>query len=190
MIKKVELDLGGGKVLSLETGRVANEASGSVIVRLGDTMVLASTVVALTPRPNMDFFPLLIDFEEKLYAIGKIPGSFFKREGRPTESAILTARRIDRPIRPLFPKGYRNDVQVVITPLSVDEETPPDILAIIGASAALSVAGAPFRGPIAAARVGRIEGKLIVDPTISQMQKSDLDLVIAATKEKIMMIEC
>ena len=190
MIKKVELDLGGGKVLSLETGRVANEASGSVIVRLGDTMVLASTVVASTPRPNMDFFPLLIDFEEKLYAIGKIPGSFFKREGRPTESAILTARRIDRPIRPLFPKGYRNDVQVVITPLSVDEETPPDILAIIGASAALSVAGAPFKGPIAAARVGRIEGKLIVDPTITQMQESDLDLVIAATKEKIMMIEC
>jgi polyribonucleotide nucleotidyltransferase len=190
MIKKVELDLGGGKVLSLETGRVAREARGSVVVRMGDTMVLATTVASEIPRPGIDFFPLLVDFEEKLYAVGKIPGGFFKREGKPTETAILTARRIDRPIRPLFPKGYRNDVQIVITPLSVDQENPPDILAINGASAALSISNIPFEGPIAAARVARVKDKLMVDPTISEMQESDMDLVVAGTKDTIMMIEC
>ncbi|MFC1571064.1 polyribonucleotide nucleotidyltransferase, partial [Candidatus Margulisiibacteriota bacterium] len=190
MIKKVELDLGGGKVLSLETGRVARSAGGSVIVRLGDTMVLAVGTVAETPRRGMDFFPLLIDFEEKLYAAGRIPGSFFKREGRPTENAILTARRIDRPIRPLFPKGYRNDVQVVITPLAVDQDHLPDILAINAASAALAISDAPFDGPIGAARVGLIESKLVVDPTIEEMKNSSMDLVVAGNKEAILMIEC
>ncbi len=190
MIKKVELDLGGGKVLSLESGRLAREAGGSVVVRLGDTMVLATAVAAETPRPGIDFFPLLVDFEEKLYAVGKIPGGFFKREGKPTEAAILTARRIDRPVRPLFPKGFRNDVQIVITPLSVDQDNPPDILAIIGASAALSISDIPFKGPIGAARVAKVDGKFIIDPTMTEMQGSDMDLVVAGTSEKILMIEC
>lgn len=189
MIKKVELDVGGGKVLSLETGRLAREAGGAVIVRLGDTMVLATTVASDTPRPGIDFFPLLVDFEEKLYAVGRIPGGFFKREGKPTETAILTARRIDRPIRPLFPKGYRNDVQIVITPLSVDQENPPDILAIIGASAALSISDIPFDNPIAAARVAKIDGKFVIDPTIAEMQNSEMDLIVAGTSEEISMIE-
>jgi len=188
-IKKVELDIGDGKVISLETGRVARQAGGSVIVRLGDTMVLATATASDTPRENIDFFPLLVDFEEKLYAAGKIPGGFFKREGRPTENAILTARRVDRPIRPLFPKGFRHDVQIVVTPLSVDQENPPDILAIIGASAALSVSEIPFNGPIGTVRVGKVGDKFIVNPTMQQMEESDLDLVVAGTKEAIMMIE-
>ncbi|MBU1026915.1 MAG: polyribonucleotide nucleotidyltransferase, partial [Candidatus Margulisbacteria bacterium] len=190
MINKVEKDFGEGSVFSFETGRLAKEAGGSVIVRLGDTMVMATTVSSDTPRPGIDFFPLLVDFEEKLYAVGRIPGGFFKREGKPTETAILTARRIDRPIRPLFPKGYRNDVQIVITPLSVDEDNPPDILAINGASAALAVSDIPFDNLIGAARVGRIDGKFIVDPTVSEMAESDMDLVVAGTKDAIMMIEC
>jgi polyribonucleotide nucleotidyltransferase len=190
MIKKVELDLGGGKVLSLETGRMARQAGGSVVIRLGDTMVLATAVASEVPRPGIDFFPLLVDFEEKLYAVGKIPGGFFKREGRPTEIAILTARRIDRPIRPLFPKGFRNDVQLVITPLSVDQDNPPDILAINAASAALSISDAPFNGPVGAARVARVDGKFVVDPTYSDIQVTDLDLVVAGTEDAISMIEC
>ncbi|MBI5399381.1 polyribonucleotide nucleotidyltransferase [Candidatus Saganbacteria bacterium] len=190
MIKKVELDLGSGKILSMETGRLAKEADGSVIVRLGDTMVLATAVMAETPRPGIDFFPLLVDFEEKLYSVGRIPGGFFKREGKATEAAILTARRIDRPIRPLFPKGFLNDVQIVITPLSVDQENPPDILAIIGASAALAISGIPFKGPVAAARVAKIAGKFVVDPPTSEMAAATMDLVAAGTIEKILMIEC
>ncbi len=189
MIKKVEMDLGKGKILSLETGRVAREAGGAVIVRLGDTMILATATASQTPREGIDFFPLLVDFEEKLYAAGKIPGGFFKREGRPTEVAILTARRVDRPIRPLFPKGYRNDVQIVVTPLSVDQENPPDILAINGASAALSISDIPFEGPIGAVRVAKINGTFKINPTMDEMENSDLDIVIAGTKEKIMMIE-
>ncbi len=190
MTKKVELDLGDNKILSLETGKLAKEASGSVVVRLGDTMVLATATSSEVPRPGIDFFPLLVDFEEKLYAAGKIPGGFFKREGKPTENAILTARRIDRPIRPLFPKGFRNDVQLVITPLSVDQDNLPDILAIIGASAALCVSDIPFDNPIAAGRVAKIDGKLVVDPTIEEMQNSIMDLVVAGTKDAILMIEC
>jgi polyribonucleotide nucleotidyltransferase len=189
MVKKVELD-SGGKVLSLETGRMAKQASGSVVIRLGDTMVMATAVTSKTKRPGIDFFPLLIDFEEKLYAIGRIPGGFFKREGRPTETAILTARRIDRPIRPLFPTGFRNDVQVVITPLSVDQDNPPDILAINAASAALTISDAPFEGPVGAARVARVDGKFIVDPNYDQISESDLDLVVAGTEDAISMIEC
>ncbi len=190
MIKKVEMDLGGGKVLSLETGRVAREAGGAVVVRLGDTMVLATAVASEVPREGVDFFPLIVDFEEKLYAVGKIPGGFFKREGRPTEMAILTARRVDRPIRPLFPKGYRNDVQIVITPLSVDQDNPPDILAINAASTALSISDIPFDGPIGAARVAKVNGKFVIDPTMAEMQESDIDLVVAGTREAILMIEC
>src|SRR3989339_1001891 len=182
MIKKVELDLGGGRILSLETGRVAREAGGSVIVRIGDTMVLATATMSGTPREGIDFFPLLVDFEEKLYAAGRIPGGFFKREGRPSEKAILTSRKVDRPIRPMFPEGFRNDVQVVVTPLSVDQENAPDILAIIGASAALSISEIPFEGPIAGVRVAKLNGQFIVNPTLAQMKESELDIVIAGTR--------
>lgn len=189
MIKKVEKDLGNGQVLSLETGRVAREAGGSVIVRLGDTMVLATATMAATPREGIDFFPLLVDFEEKLYAAGRIPGGFFKREGRPSEKAILTARKIDRPIRPMFPEGFRNDVQIVVTPLSVDQENPPDILAIIGASAALSISEIPFDGPLAGVRVAKVGDQFIVNPTSTQMKESSLDLVIAGNNDSISMIE-
>ena len=189
MIKKVEMDIGDGRILSLETGRVAREAGGAVIVRLGDTMILAAATASDKPREGVDFMPLLVDFEEKLYAVGKIPGGFFKREGRPTERAVLTARLIDRPIRPLFPTGYRNDVQIVITPLSVDQENPPDILAMIGASAALSISEIPFEGPAGAVRVGMVDGKYILNPTVTQMKDSSLDLVIAGTKDLVLMIE-
>lgn len=189
MIKKVELPLSDNRILSLETGKLAKEAAGSVIVRLGDTMVIATAVSSQTPREGINFFPLLVDFEEKLYAVGKIPGGFFKREGKPTELAILTARRIDRPLRPLFPKGFRNDVQIVITPLSVDQDNPPDILSIIGASAALSISDIPFEGPIGACRVAKCKDKFIIDPVVSEMQESSMDLIVAGTKEKILMIE-
>jgi len=189
MIKKVEINLGDGRTLSLETGRVAREAGGSVIVRLGDTMVLATATMSATPRVGIDFFPLLVDFEEKLYAVGKIPGGFFKREGRPTEVAILNARKVDRPIRPLFPEGFRNDVQIVVTPLSVDQDTPPDTLAIIGASAALSISEIPFEGPIAGVRVAKVDGKMVVNPTTAQMKESSIDMVVAGTKEAVSMIE-
>ncbi|MFH1361841.1 MAG: polyribonucleotide nucleotidyltransferase [bacterium] len=190
MLHKVETDLGKDKKLSFETGKLAKQASGAVVVRVGDTMILASTVVSGSTRPGIDFFPLLVDFEEKLYAVGRIPGGFFKREGKPTENAILTARRIDRPIRPLFPDGFRNDVQIVITPLSVDLENPPDILAINGASAALLISDIPFEDPIGAARVAKIGGELVLDPGMEEMQQSEMDLVVAGTESTIMMIEC
>ncbi len=173
----------------METGRVAREAGGSVIVRLGDTMVLATATMASTPREGIDFFPLLVDFEEKLYAAGKIPGGFFKREGRPSEKAILNARKVDRPIRPMFPEGFRNDVQIVVTPLSVDQENSPDVLAIIGASAALSISQIPFEGPIAGVRVAKVDGKYIVNPTTAQMKESSIDLVLAGTYAAVSMIE-
>lgn len=189
MINKVEMDIGDGRILSLETGRVAREAGGAVIVRVGDTMILATATASDKPREGIDFLPLLVDFEEKLYAVGKIPGGFFKREGRPTERAVLTARLIDRPIRPLFPKGYRNDIQIVITPLSVDQENPPDVLAMIGASAALSISEIPFEGPAGAVRVGRVGDKFILNPTVTQMKESDLDLVITSKKDVVMMLE-
>jgi len=189
MVKKVELKLENDKVLSFETGRVAKEAGGSVIVRLGDTMVLATATASNNPRAGMDFFPLLVDYEEKLYAAGKIPGGFFKREGRPTESAILSARRIDRPIRPLFADGFRNDVQIVVTPLSVDHENPPDILGIIGASAALCISEIPFLGPLGTVRVGKVGDEFVVNPVTAQMEKSTLDIIISGTKDGIMMIE-
>ena len=189
MIKKVEKDLGDGRIISLETGRVAREAGGAVLVRLGDTVVLATATMARTQRQGIDFFPLLVDYEEKLYAAGRIPGGFFRREGRPTEKAILNARKVDRPIRPMFPEGFRNDVQIVVTPLSVDQENPPDTLAIIGASAALSISEIPFKGPIAGVRVAKVDGKFIVNPTTTQMKESSLDLVIAGNKDSISMIE-
>lgn len=180
----------GGKDLIIQTGELAGLASGAVTCQLGDTVILATAVVSNEIREGIDFFPLLVDYEERLYAAGKISGSrFIKREGRPSEQAILTCRLIDRPIRPLFPKSFRNDVQIIITTLSYDEENDPDILGIIAASAALMLTKAPFEGPIAAARVGLIDGKFIVNPTHSELKNSQLDLVIAGTADKVMMIE-
>ncbi|MCX5751711.1 MAG: polyribonucleotide nucleotidyltransferase [Candidatus Saganbacteria bacterium] len=187
--KKVEMDFGDGRILSFETGKLALQASGSVVVRFQDTVVLVAATVAPNPRQGIDFFPLLVDFEEKLYAAGKIPGGFFKREGKATEKATLTARLIDRPLRPLFPENFRNDVQIVATPFSVDQENAPDVLAVTAASCALMLSGIPFNGPVACVRVGKIGEKFIVNPVASQIQESELDLVIAGTKNKVLMLE-
>ncbi len=179
----------GGRLMSIETGRVAEQASGAVLVRYGETVILATVVGSNEPREGIDFFPLTVDVEERMYAAGKIPGGFIKREGRASEHAILAARLTDRPLRPLFPKGYRNDVQVVITVLSVDEENDPDILSIVGASAALSVSDIPFSGPVGAVRVGYIDDKLVINPVESQAANSRLDLAIAGTSDAVMMVE-
>ena len=176
----------GGKVFSMETGKLAEQADGAVVVRYGDTVVLATAVASKEPREGADFFPLTVDYEERMYAAGKIPGGFIKRESRPSEAAILAMRLTDRPIRPLFPKGYRNDVQVVLTVLSTDQENDPDILAINGASAALSMSHIPFLGPIGAVRVGYVDGQFITNPTISQLDESQLDLVVAGTRDAVM----
>lgn len=180
----------GEKELSFEIGKFAGLADGSVTVRYGDTVVLATAVTAKEPREGIDFFPLMVDYEERLYAAGKISGSrFIKREGRPSENAVLTARLIDRSLRPLFPKHERRDVQVMITVLSVDQENDPDVISIIAASAALEMSTAPFRGPVSAARVGLIDGQFVINPTRTQMEQSSLDLVVSGTKEKVLMIE-
>lgn len=179
----------GGRVMSIETGRVAEQANGAVLVRYGDTVLLATVVGSNEPREGIDFFPLTVDVEERMYAAGKIPGGFIKREGRATEHAILACRLADRPLRPLFPKGYRNDVQIVITVLSVDQENDPDILGIVGASAALSISDIPFAGPVGAVRVGYVDGQLRINPQISEMEESRLDLAIAGTADAVMMVE-
>jgi len=179
----------GGRVMSIETGRVAEQASGAVLLRYGETVILATVVGSNEPREGIDFFPLTVDVEERMYAAGKIPGGFIKREGRATEHAILACRLTDRPLRPLFPKGYRNDVQIVITVLSVDQENDPDILGIVGASAALSVSDIPFAGPVGAVRVGYIDDQLVINPIEQQMSASRLDLAIAGTSDAVMMVE-
>ncbi|HEY7983847.1 MAG TPA: polyribonucleotide nucleotidyltransferase [Ktedonobacterales bacterium] len=179
----------GGRTLSIETGRVAEQAGGAVLVRYGETVVLATATASAKPREGIDFFPLTVDVEERLYAAGKIPGGFIKREGRPTEHSILAARLTDRPIRPLFPKGYRNDVQVVITVLSADLENDPDVIGITAASAALALSNIPFAGPVGAVRVGYIDDKIVINPTESQLRESRLDLVVAATADAVMMVE-
>jgi len=179
----------GGRELILETGRIANQASGSVIVRYGDTIVLVTATASKGPREGIDFFPLTVDYEERLYSVGKIPGGFIKREGRPSEKATLTARLIDRPIRPLFPKNYRNDVQVVATVMSVDQDNPPDIAAMVGASAALTISDIPFQGPIGSVEMGYTEGQLVVNPGVNSAEKSKLRLVMAGTKDAVMMVE-
>ena len=171
----------GGRDLSLETDWLAGQASGAVVVRYGDNVVLV-TVCMAAPREGIDFFPLTVEIEERHYAAGKIPGSFFRREGRPTLDATLTARLTDRPIRPLFPEGFRNEVQIICTILSVDQVNPPDVLCIIGASAALSISPIPFEGPIASCRIGSLNGQLIVNPTFDQMETGDLELVVAGTR--------
>jgi DNA polymerase III epsilon subunit family exonuclease len=178
----------GGRTLTIETGKLATLAGGSVTVRFGDTMVLG-TANRSEPRPGLDFFPLTVDFEERMYAAGKIPGGFIKRESRPSEHAILAARQTDRPIRPLFPEGYKDDIQLVITVLSTDQENNPDVLGTVAASAALTISEIPFLGPVGAVRVGRIDGEFIVNPTHSQLQESELDLIVAGTRDAIMMVE-
>ena len=179
----------GGLPLYLGTGKLANQAHGSVTVVYGDTVVLVTACVSAQPRPGIDFLPLTIDLEERHYAAGKIPGSFFKREGRPGVDAILTGRMIDRPLRPLFPKGLRNDVQIIATVLSTDREHEPSIPATIGASAALSISEIPFDGPIGGSRVGYIDGEFVLNPTYTQLLKSDLDLVVVGNKDAVVMVE-
>jgi len=178
-----------GRPLIMEFDKVAKQANGAVLIHYGDTVVLVTATMSKEPREGIDFFPLLVDYEERLYAVGKIPGGFIKREGRPTEKAILSARLIDRPIRPLFPQGFRNDVQVVATILSVDQDCDPSITAMIGASAALSVSDIPFFGPIAGVIVGRIKGEYVINPTVEQEKESDLHLVVAGTDEAVLMVE-
>src|SRR5689334_23118134 len=179
----------GGRKLILETGRVARQADGSVMATYGETTVLCTAVGAKAPKPGVDFFPLTVNYQEKTFAAGKIPGGFFKREGRPTEKEILTSRLIDRPIRPLFHEAYRNETQIVCTVLSHDLKNDPDVIAMIGASAALTISGIPFLGPIGAARVGYVDGQYVLNPRMDEMDKSHLDLVLAGTTEGVLMVE-
>lgn len=178
------------RTITIETGKLAGQAGGAVTVRLGDTLLLATATMDASPREGLTFFPLRIDYEERLYAGGRIPGSFFRREGRPSEAAVLIARLTDRSMRPLFPKDMRNDVQVILYALSSDRETPIDILGIIGASAALTISDIPFGGPVAATRVARRNGEFVFNPTYDEMEASDLDLRLAGTREAILMVEC
>ncbi len=179
----------GGRQLTLETGRMAKQAGGAIFASYGDTMLLATATQSASPRDGIDFFPLTVDYEERLYAVGKIPGGFIKREGRPTEKAILSSRIIDRPIRPLFPKAYRNDVQVVATVLSVDQNNPPDMVAMIAASAALHISNIPFAGPIGGVVIGLIDGKFILNPNTEEAEASSMHLSVAGTKDAVMMVE-
>jgi len=183
-----EVDVAGKKII-FETGKLAGQANGAVTARMGDTMVFAAATMSKEPREGIDFFPLRVDYEERMYAGGRIPGSFFRREGRPSEEAILTARLVDRPLRPLFPEGMRNDVQVVLYSFSADELHPIDILAINAASAALMVSDIPWDGPVAAVRIGRINGEFVVNPTFPEMEESELDLRIAGSRDAILMVE-
>ena len=185
---KVEIEW-GGRPLTLETGKVARQADGAVVATYGESVVLATVVSAKEPKPGQDFFPLTVNYQEKTYAAGKIPGGYFKREGRPSEKETLVSRLIDRPIRPLFPDGYKNDTQVVVTVLQHDMENDPDVLAMVAASAALTLSGVPFMGPVGAARVGYINGKYVLNPHIDEMPESKLDLVVAGTTEAVLMVE-
>ena len=188
MFKKYETQL-AGRNLSIETGKIAELANGSVVVRYGETVVMVNVTAAKEPKEGVDFFPLSVDYEEKLYAVGKIPGGFTKREGKPADKAILTSRAIDRPLRPLFPKDFRNDTCVVATVLSVDPDNSPEVCAMIGASAALSISDIPFGGPTAAVAVGYVDNQIVINPTLAQREKSRLTLTVAGTLEKITMIE-
>ena len=178
-----------GRMLKAEIGKVAEQANGAVWLSYGDTVVLSTATASDKPREGIDFFPLSVDYEERLYSVGKIPGSFIKREGRPTENAILTARCIDRPMRPLFPKDYRNDVSLVNTVLCVDQDCSPEILAMVGSSIAVSISDIPFAGPIGAVSVGLVDGEFVINPTSAQREVSDLNLTVASTAEKVVMIE-
>ncbi|MBX2806522.1 MAG: polyribonucleotide nucleotidyltransferase [Hyphomicrobiales bacterium] len=187
-IHREEIDWGGRK-LSLETGRIARQATGAVLAQYGDTSVLATVVAAKSAKPGQDFFPLTVNYQERTYAAGKIPGGFFKREGRPSEKETLVCRLIDRPIRPLFADGFKNEVQVIITVLSHDMENDPDILALIATSAALTISGVPFMGPIGAAKVGFINGEYVLNPTLDQIKDTTLELVVAGTADAVLMVE-
>ncbi|AEF17313.1 Polyribonucleotide nucleotidyltransferase [Thermoanaerobacterium xylanolyticum LX-11] len=188
MEKIFELDLAGRKLI-VQTGKLAQLANGSALVRYGDTVVLVTACASKEPREGVDFFPLSVDYEERLYSVGKIPGGFIKREGKPTEKAILTSRLIDRPIRPLFPHGYRNDVQVIATVLSVDPDVQPEIVAMIGSSVALSISDIPFNGPTGSVSVALVDGNFIINPDLEAREKSDLHLTVSGTKDAIMMVE-
>src|ERR1700723_4147327 len=183
-----ELDWGGRRLV-LETGKIARQADGAVLATYGETTVLCTAVAAKTAKPGQDFFPLTVNYQEKTFAAGKIPGGFFKREGRPAEKEVLISRLIDRPIRPLFVAGFRNETQVVCTVLSHDLENDPDVVAMVGASAALTISGIPFMGPIAGARVGYVDGQYVLNPTAEQLENSDLDLILAGTQEGVLMVE-
>src|SRR6202162_2531173 len=185
---RVELDWGGRKLV-LETGRIARQADGAVLATYGETTVLATAVAAKTPREGVDFLPLTVDYQEKTYAAGRIPGGYFKREGRPTEKETLVSRLIDRPIRPLFVDGWRNETQVIVTTLSHDMENDPDILALVAASAALTISAAPFKGPIGSARVGFTNEEYVLNPTLDEMVETQLDLVVAGTADAVLMVE-
>src|SRR6266852_1780921 len=187
-IHRVELDWGGRKLL-LETGKIARQADGAVVATYGESKVIATVVAAKAPREGVDFLPLTVDYQEKYYAAGRIPGGYFKREGRPTEKETLVSRLIDRPIRPLFADGWRCETQVIVTTLSHDLENDPDILALIASSAALTLSGTPFMGPIGAARVGFDNNEYVLNPTIDQMAESQLDLVVAGTADAVLMVE-
>ncbi len=187
-VKKYQVKI-GGKTLLFETGLMAGQAGGAVTVHLGDSLMLGVATMSNEPREGIDFFPLTVDYEERMYAGGRIPGSFFRREGRPTEEAILTARLTDRPLRPLFPKDLRNDVQIILYSLSADGENPLDILAINAASAAVMISDIPWDGPVGAVRIGRIDGEFVVNPTFSELAESDMDLRVAGTREAILMVE-
>ena len=188
MFKQFETMIGDRKLI-VETGKYAEQAGGSCLVRCGGTAVLVCATVAKAPRDGVDFLPLSIEFEEKLYSVGKIPGGFIKREGRPSEKAILTDRLIDRPLRPLFPKGFYNDVQVIATCLSVDQDVQPDIMAMLGSSIALSISEAPFMGPTGSVAVGYVDGKYILNPGVEDRENSRLTLTVAGTKDAVMMVE-
>src|SRR6201987_1415452 len=186
---EVTVDLSGGKTLKIETGKMSKQAHGAAVVRMGDNVVLATGVANAEPREGIDFFPLTVDYREYTYAAGRIPGGFIKREGRPSEREILTSRQIDRPIRPLFPEGFRCETQVIAMVLSADTENDPDVLGINGASVALSVSDIPFHGPIGAVRVGRVDGNFVINPTYDEQRSGDLNLMVVGTSEGIVMIE-
>ena len=188
MAQKLQIEF-GGRTLSIETGRVARQAHGAVMVQYGETVVLVTTVTADKKREGLDFVPLTVHYQEMTYAAGKIPGGFFKREGRPSERETLTSRFIDRPLRPLFPKGFQNETQIIATVLSADPEHDPAILGMIGASTALTLSGVPFAGPIAGAKVGRIDGEYVLNPTKEEVGLSDIDLFVAGSEDAIIMVE-
>jgi len=188
MLQKLEVEFHGRR-LSIETGRMAKQAGGSALIQFGESVVLVTATAMKSAREGIDFFPLTCDYQEKTFAAGKIPGGFFKREGRPAEREVLTSRLIDRPIRPLFPKGFRCETQIVATVLSHDRENDPDMISIVGASTALTLSDIPFHGPIAAVRVGRLGGKLVINPTVAQLPESDLNLIVAASRDAIVMVE-
>src|SRR5438874_2364829 len=188
MVERKEIQVGDASI-SFEYGKLGKQANGAVTARAGDTIVFAAATMSQGPRAGIDFFPLTCDYEERMYSVGKIPGGFYKREGRPSERAILTSRLIDRPLRPLFPDGMRNDVQVVAMPVSVDLNDAPDILAINAASAALTLSDIPWEGPVGAVRVGLADGEFVLNPTRTQITEGDLDLVVAGTRDAIIMVE-